>query len=128
MRLRTRLGCLEQRLRIDDGCPACRLRRGQTTVVYSQRLPDGSTERRGVWPVPCARCSQVPEMIVEVVAPLSAEGTSKTSWDVEARVPGEGRPDRPARMPHGELRWSSWAVRRAKVRSTPVASRLRALQ
>jgi hypothetical protein len=52
--------------------------------VYSQQLPDGSTERLGDWPAPCAVCGQVPEMIIQIVRPLLAEAKSASGWDSAA--------------------------------------------
>src|SRR5881392_3313927 len=67
MRLRVRLQKLEQSKLIDRGCPACRQRRGQTTVLDVRRLPDGTVAYLGDAPKPCERRGVVPEFIVEVV-------------------------------------------------------------
>ena len=70
MRLRTRLRRLEQLIRVDRGCPACRSRRGQILSVESQRQPDGTTTRLDELPKSCGVCGKIPEMIVEIVRPV----------------------------------------------------------
>jgi hypothetical protein len=73
MRLRTRLCRLEQIIRVDHGCPACRLRRGRIVAVESKELPDGAKAPLGDWPMPCTLCGELPEKIVEVVHLLPLE-------------------------------------------------------
>jgi hypothetical protein len=70
MRLRTRLRRLEQLIRVDLGCPACRSRRGQSVSVETQRQPDGTTTSLGDWPKSCDVCGKIPEMILEIVRPV----------------------------------------------------------
>jgi hypothetical protein len=61
VRWHRRLVRLEGRI-VDAGCPACRHRRGQAVVME---------EEGDEIPAPCARCGQVPELIIEIteVAP-----------------------------------------------------------
>jgi hypothetical protein len=77
MRLRTRLRRLEQLIRVDRGCPACRSRRGQIKWVESQRQPDGTTVPLGDWPIPCELCGKVPEMLVEIIMPVPIDDAAK---------------------------------------------------
>ena len=55
----------------DNGCPACRDRRGRIVFTTSQRMPDGTTTPEGDWPAPCEACGVVPERILEMVKPLA---------------------------------------------------------
>jgi hypothetical protein len=59
-------------------------------LVESQRLADGTTQRLGAWPEPCAVCGTTPEMIVEVIRPLPSEAASEAEGRVRAmQTPGE---------------------------------------
>jgi hypothetical protein len=84
MRLSGRLQRLEQRLG-DDGCPACRDRRGCFVMVTSRCLPDGTVAYPDEEPAPCDQCGIVPERVIEVV-----ETVVETREDV-ARLTAEGR-------------------------------------
>ena len=66
MSLRTRLQRLERNV-IDDGCPACRDRRGQILVRVAELLHDGSVVTVNDLPRLCARCGQIPERVIQVV-------------------------------------------------------------
>ena len=78
MKLHARLRRLE-RTTVDAGCPACRERRGRIVLLTGQRLPDGTLAPVEDEPMPCVRCGQVPEQIIEVIEgiePAAAEWTS----------------------------------------------------
>jgi hypothetical protein len=81
MRLCTRLYRLEQTIRVDRGCPACRLRRGRTVVLESKEIPDGTKAPLGDWPMPCTLCGELPEKIVEVVHLLPLEAPEEGAGD-----------------------------------------------
>jgi hypothetical protein len=81
MSLRTRLCRLEQTIRVDRGCPACRLRRGRIVAVESEELPDGTKARLGDRPMPCTLCGELPEKIVEVVHLLPLEPPEEGAGD-----------------------------------------------
>jgi hypothetical protein len=66
MSLRTRLQRLE-RHRVEEGCPACRDRRGRIVLWTAERLPDGTAVGVEKEPQACTRCGQIPEQILEVV-------------------------------------------------------------
>jgi hypothetical protein len=62
-----RLRRLEQRAG-DDGCPACRDRRGCHVLVNARRLPDGTlTYPDGAKPQPCDPCGEIPEAITTII-------------------------------------------------------------
>ena len=94
MRLHSRLQRLEQRLGTpDDGCPACRDRRGRIAFTTSQRMPDGTTVPEGDWPAPCAACGGTPEQILEIVKPLVGHEDAarlEDGWTGPARPGREG--------------------------------------
>jgi hypothetical protein len=72
MSLRTRLQRLE-RDRVEEGCPACRDRRGRIVWLTAERLADGTVVTVENEPQACTRCGQVPEQIVEVVRAVVGE-------------------------------------------------------
>jgi hypothetical protein len=71
VRLSGRIQRLEQRLGArDDGCPACRGRRGRIVMNRARRLADGTLAYPEGRPSPCERCGKVAEFIIEVVEPF----------------------------------------------------------
>jgi hypothetical protein len=66
MSLRTRLQRLERNT-VDEGCPACRDRRGRIVLLTARQLPDGMVVPVEDPPRPCARCGQVPEQIIKII-------------------------------------------------------------
>jgi len=89
MRMSSRLRRLEEAAGVgrDDGCPACRDRRGRFVFTTSQRMPDGTTAPEGEWPEPCEQCHVVPEFIIEAVRPITqARGEAA---DLACRATGE---------------------------------------
>jgi hypothetical protein len=72
MRLRTRLEKLERQVG-PLGCPACRERRGRHVLLTVKELPDGTLLPSPDQPPPCARCGQVAELVIQVVAPVEAD-------------------------------------------------------
>ena len=82
MRLRTRLQKLEQS-QMFAGCPACH-HRHVIVLRTATPLPDGSV----VWdvdkPLPCTRCGQIPEQIIEVILPVVEQGTGPSSSSASA--------------------------------------------
>ena len=67
MRLRARLQKLEHNKAIDQGCPACRARRGLTAMVDVTPLQEGMVADAADAPMPCERCGVVPESAIEIV-------------------------------------------------------------
>jgi hypothetical protein len=95
VRLHSRLQRLGGR---NDGCPACRDRRGRIVIVTSRRLLDGTTVPHGEWPTPCEQCGELPEQIIEIVeavaepqkdvAHLAAESGTGLVCDASGHVEG----------------------------------------
>jgi hypothetical protein len=49
------------------GCPACWERRGRVVLATAEVQADGTTRSVEGCPEPCPRCSEVPELVIEVV-------------------------------------------------------------
>jgi hypothetical protein len=74
MSLRSRLQRLEWDT-VEEGCPACRDRRGWIVLLTANQLPDGTVVGMENEPQPCTRCGQIPEQIIEVVVAVVGERT-----------------------------------------------------
>ena len=73
MRLKARLGRLEQRLiGGKGGCRACRERRRFKVLITAQRAPDGTVALNDPEPEPCPSCGEVPEHIIVVIQEVVA--------------------------------------------------------
>ncbi len=66
MRIRARLARLERTAGV-SGCPACGDRRGRVVLHCGREQRDGSVRFERPGPMPCPRCGEVPEEVVEVV-------------------------------------------------------------
>jgi hypothetical protein len=87
MRMNGRLRRLERAAGVgrDDGCRACRDRRGFHLLVNVEELPDGTLRYpNDDKPKPCEQCGVVPEQVIAVVLAVV-----KTREDV-ARLAAEG--------------------------------------
>ena len=65
--LHTRLRRLEEQLRVERGCRACRDRQGRAVLIEVRRLPDGTMVPEAPEPAPCTVCGQMPERIIQVI-------------------------------------------------------------
>jgi hypothetical protein len=74
MSLRTRLQRLERNT-VEEGCPACRDRRGRVVWLTAERRPDGTVVTVEKEPPACTWCGQIPEQIIEVVRAVVGERT-----------------------------------------------------
>jgi hypothetical protein len=73
MRLKARLGRLEQRLiGGKGGCRTCRERRRYTALITAQQAPDGTVVLNDPEPEPCPSCGEVPEHIIVVIEEVVA--------------------------------------------------------
>jgi hypothetical protein len=69
MRMNGRLRRLERAAGVgrDDGCPACRDRRGYIVLVTARRQPDDTVAYPEGEPTPCEQCGVVPEQVIAIV-------------------------------------------------------------
>ena len=68
VRLQARLQRLERRIIAERGtCPACRERHGHTVFIRSRRQPDGTVVSFNPEPEPCARCGEIPELVIQII-------------------------------------------------------------
>jgi hypothetical protein len=72
MSLRSRLQRLEQGT-VEEGCPACRDRRGRIVWLTAERLADGTVVTVENEPQACTWCGKIPEQIIEVVRAVVGE-------------------------------------------------------
>jgi hypothetical protein len=70
MSVKSRLRRLERDLGVAHGCPACQHRQGRTVLVEARELPDGTVVPDQPKPAPCARCGEVPELIIQVIVTM----------------------------------------------------------
>jgi hypothetical protein len=89
MRMKGRLQRLERAAGVgrDEGCPACRDRRGRIVFATSQMMPDGTTVPQGDWPAPCEACGGVPEFTIEMVRPVVQTREDMDRPAAEGRLP-----------------------------------------
>ncbi len=80
MRMRARLVRLE-RTAGAAGCPACRDRRGRVVLHCGREQRDGSVRFESPEPMPCPRCGEVPEEVVEVVEVVIEAREDLARWE-----------------------------------------------
>ena len=76
MRLRARVNRLEatarrQGLYNPARCPGC-CHRVQSVIVQVRQSPDGTVTYDPPMPAPCQACGRVPEQVIQIVEPMSA--------------------------------------------------------
>jgi hypothetical protein len=50
-------------------------------IVKSQQQPDGTIEPLDDWPMPCAVCGEIPEMLIEFMGLPPFEATAEGKFD-----------------------------------------------
>ncbi len=87
MRIRARLVRLE-RAAGAAGCPACRDRRGRAVLHCGREQRDGSVRFEQPEPMPCPRCGEEPEEVVEVVEVVIETREDLARWESRT-APGD---------------------------------------